>query len=251
MGNTTETPNSKNVSTKRNQIAELARKMPGVGLRTLAHHIDIDWLREAYVGTRKDGGPGIDEVTAEEYGSNLKANLTPLLEQFKSGTYKAPAVRRTYIDKADGGQRPLGIPTFEDKVLQGAVTMVLTAVYEQDFLSSSYGSRPKIGALHALRDLRQELMAMGGGWVLEADITSFFDSMEHSHLRSFLDKRVRDGVIRRTIDKWLKAGVMEGGQVHRPEDGTPQGGVISPLLANIYLHEVLDVWFEQQVQPRL
>lgn len=251
MGNTAETPNSKNVSTKQNQIAELARKMPGVGLRTLAHHIDIDWLREAYAGTRKDGAPGIDQVTAEEYESNLKGNLSRLLDEFKSGTYKAPPVRRTYIAKADGGQRPLGIPTFEDKVLQRAVTMVLTAVYEQDFLSSSYGYRPKIGALHALRDLRQELTAMGGGWVLEADITSFFDSMNHGHLRSFLDKRVGDGVIRRAIDKWLAAGVLEGGQLHRSGDGTPQGGVISPLLANIYLHEVLDEWFEQQVRPRL
>lgn len=251
MGNTKETPTSTNVSTKLNQIAELARKMPGVGLRTLAHHIDMDWLLEAYARVRKDGVPGIDDVTAEEYERNLKANLTRLLDQFKSGTYSAPPVRRAYIKKADGGERPLGIPTFEDKLLQRAVTMVLSAVYEQDFLPTSYGYRPKIGALHALRDLRQELMAMGGGWVLEADITSFFDSMVHSHLRSFLELRVRDGVIRRAIDKWLKAGVLEEGRVYHPEDGSPQGGVISPLLANIYLHEVLDVWFEQVVQPRL
>jgi group II intron reverse transcriptase/maturase len=251
MGNTKETPSSGNVSTKLNQIAELAKKMPGVGLRTLAHHIDIGWLLEAYEKTRKDGAAGVDEVTAEEYERNLKANLMRVLDQFKSGTYGAPPVRRAYIEKASGGQRPLGIPTIEDKVLQRAVTMVLSAVYEQDFLPASYGYRPKIGALHALRDLRQELMAMGGGWVLEADITTFFDSMEHGHLRSFLDQRVRDGVIRRAIDKWLNAGVMEEGRVHYPEDGTPQGGVISPLLANIYLHEVLDVWFEQVVKPRL
>jgi len=251
MGNTKEASTSISVSTKLNRIAELARKIPGVELRTLAHHIDMDMLLAAYARTRKDGAAGIDEVTAEEYERNLKANLTGLLDRFKSGTYWAPPVRRAYIQKADGGERPLGIPTFEDKVLQRAVTMVLSAVYEQDFLSASYGYRPKIGALHALRDLRQALMAMGGGWVLEADITLFFDSMEHSHLRSFLDQRVRDGVIRRAIDKWLKAGVMEEGRVRYPEDGTPQGGVISPLLANIYLHEVLDVWFEQIVQPRL
>ena len=202
MGNTKETSSSKSVSTKLNRIAELARKMPGVELRTLAHHIDMDWLREAYAQTRKDGVPGIDDVTAEEYERNLKANLTGLLDQFKSGTYWAPPVRRAYIEKADGGKRRLGIPTFEDKVLQRAVTMVLGAVYEQDFLPASYGYRPKIGALHALRDLRKALMEMGGGWVLEADITSFFDSMVHSHLRSFLDQRVRDGVIRRTIDRW-------------------------------------------------
>lgn len=251
MGNTKETPSSIRVSTKLNQIAELARKMPGVSLQTLAHHIDMDWLREAYGRTRKDGATGIDEVTAKEYERNLKENLTRLLNQLKSGTYKAPPVRRTYLEKADGGQRPLGIPTFEDKVLQRAITMVLVAVYEQEFRPTSYGYRPEIGALHALRDLRQALMEMGGGWVLEADLRSFFDSMKHTHLRSFLDQRVRDGVIRRAIDKWLAAGVMEEGRVHYPEDGSPQGGVISPILANIYLHEVLDVWFEKIVQPRL
>jgi group II intron reverse transcriptase/maturase len=229
----------------------MAGKMSGVPLRTLAHHIDMNLMREAYAGTRKDGVPGADRVTAEEYGRELEKNLSSVIDRFKSGTYWAPPVRRAYIPKADGGERALGIPTFEDKVLQRAVTMVLGAVYEQDFLPASYGYRPEVGALHALRDLRQELMAMGGGWVLEADIQSFFDSIEHGHLRSFLDKRVRDGVIRRMIDKWLTAGVMEGGAVHRSEEGSPQGGVISPLLANIYLHEVLDVWFDQEVRPRM
>ena len=251
MGNTNETPTSENVSTKLNRIAEMAGKMSGVPLRTLAHHIDMNLMREAYAGTRKDGVPGADRVTAEEYGRELEKNLSSVIDRFKSGTYWAPPVRRAYIPKADGGERALGIPTFEDKVLQRAVTMVLGAVYEQDFLPASYGYRPEVGALHALRDLRQELMAMGGGWVLEADIQSFFDSIEHGHLRSFLDKRVRDGVIRRMIDKWLTAGVMEGGAVHRSEEGSPQGGVISPLLANIYLHEVLDVWFDQEVRPRM
>lgn len=251
MGNTNETPNSESVSTKLNRIAELAGKMRGVPLRTLAHHIDIDLMREAYARTRKDGVPGVDGETASEYGRELERNLRSVIDRFKSGTYRAPPVKRAYIPKADGGRRALGIPTFEDKVLQQAVTMILGAVYEQDFLPASYGYRPKVGALHALRDLRQELMAMGGGWVLEADIQSFFDSMEHGHLRSFLDKRVRDGVIRRMIDKWLTAGVMEQGEIRRSEEGSPQGGVISPLLANIYLHEVLDVWFEQDVRPRM
>ena len=251
MGNTNETLILNSVSTKRKRIAELARKLSGKALLSLAHHIDVDFMREAYARTRKDGATGTDGVTAGEYEQELEKNLKRLLDQFKSGTYKAPPVRRAYIPKADGGQRPLGIPTFEDKVLQRAVTMVLEAVYEQDFLPTSYGYRPEIGALHALRDLRQELMAMGGGWVLEADIRSFFDKMVHQHLRSFLDGRVRDGVIRRAIDKWLKAGVMEEGRIHFPEDGSPQGGVISPLLANIYLHEVLDMWFENVVKPRL
>lgn len=251
MGNTNETLNSESVSTTLKRIAELARKLSGKALLSLAHHIDVDFLREAYARTRKNGATGIDGVTAREYERELEENLRRLLDRFKSGTYKAPPVRRAYIPKADGGQRPLGVPTFEDKVLQRAVTMVLEAVYEQDFLPTSYGYRPGTGALYALRDLRQELMSMGGGWVLEADIRSFFDRMVHQHLRSFLDGRVRDGVIRRAIDKWLKAGVMEEGRIHFPEDGSPQGGVISPLLANIYLHEVLDVWFETVVKPRM
>jgi RNA-directed DNA polymerase len=251
MGNTNKTPILDGVSTKLKRIAELARKLNGKPILSLAHHIDLALLKHAYGLTRKDGVPGIDGVTAEEYERERSRNLRDLLDRFKSGTYKDPPVRRAYIPKADGGQRPLGIPTFEDKVLQRAVTMVLEAVYEQDFLPASYGYRPGIGALHALRDLRQELMCIGGGWVLEADIRSFFDRMVHQHLRSFLDQRVVDGVIRRMIDKWLKAGVMEEGRIHFPEDGSPQGGVISPLLANIYLHEVLDVWFETVVKPRL
>ncbi|HYI11583.1 MAG TPA: group II intron reverse transcriptase/maturase [Thermoanaerobaculia bacterium] len=239
------------MSTRLTRIAELARRMRGQALTTVAQHVDINLLREAFARVRKDGAPGIDGVTAEEYKAELETNLNDLLGRFKSGTYYAPPVKRSYIPKADGGQRGLGVPTLEDKVLQKAVAMVLGAIYEQDFLPTSYAYRPKRGALHALRDLREELMTMGGGWVLEVDIRSFFDTIEHVHLRSFLDKRVRDGVIRRMIDKWLKAGVMEEGRVWYPEDGTPQGGVISPLLANIYLHEVLDVWFETEVRPRM
>lgn len=251
MGNTNETPISASVSTKLARIAELARRLKGKPILSLAHHIDMELLKHAYTLTRKDGAPGVDDVTADEYERELEKNLGELLDGFKSGTYKAPPVRRVYIPKADGGQRPLGVPTHGDKVLQRAVTMVLEAVYEQEFLPTSYGYRRGIGPLHALRDLRQELMTMGGGWVLEADIRSFFDRMVHQHLRSFLDQRVVDGVIRRMIDKWLKAGVMEEGRIHFPEDGSPQGGVISPLLANIYLHEVLDAWFEQVAKPRL
>lgn len=249
MGNTDKTSILEIVSTKQKRIAELARKLEGKPLLSLAHHIDIDWMREAYRRTRKDGTPGIDEITAAEYEKDLEGNLRSLIDRFKSGTYKAPPVKRAYIPKPDGDRRALGMPTFEDKVLQRAVTMVLGAVYEEEFLPTSYGYRPGIGALHALRDVREELMKMQGGWVLEADIKSFFDKMQHPHLRSYLDQRVRDGVIRRTINKWLKAGVMEEGRVHYPEDGSPQGGVISPLLANIYLHEVLDVWFEKTVKP--
>jgi group II intron reverse transcriptase/maturase len=220
-------------------------------INTLAHHIDVEFLRVAYQRTRKGGATGVDDQTAADYAANLEGNLQSLLDRFKSGSYYAPPVRRVEIPKADGTKRPLGIPTFEDKVLQRAVAMVLEAVYEQDFLSCSYGFRPGKSAHHALEALRNAVMNMGGGWILEVDIRHFFDSVDHGHLRTILDQRVRDGVIRRTIDKWLKAGVQQDGGVRYPDEGTPQGGVISPLLANVYLHEVLDVWFENEVLPRL
>jgi group II intron reverse transcriptase/maturase len=227
--------------------------MPNVALTSLSHHIDIEWLREAYRRTRKDGAPGVDQMTAEEYAKNLEGNLQSLLGRAKSGDhYRAPAVRRVHIPKGDGKKtRPLGIPTFEDKVLQRAVVMALEAVYEQDFLDCSYGFRTGRSAHQALQKLWHETMEGGGGWVYEADIEKFFDSVDHAKLREVLSQRVRDGVLIRLIGKWLNAGVMENGVVYHPETGTPQGGVISPLLANIYLHDALDVWFERDVKPRL
>lgn len=240
------------VSTRLYQVAELARRRPGMVITTLAHHIDLAWMWEAYRRTRKDGAVGVDKVDAGAYAANLEANLKDLLERFKSGTYVAPPVRRVHIPKGDGTKtRAIGIPTFEDKILQRAVAMVLEAVYEQDFLDCSFGFRPGRSAHQALEHVWKQLMGMRGGWVLDLDIASFFDALDFGHLRSILDQRVRDGVIRRMIDKWLAAGVVEAGQVTRPTSGTPQGGVISPLLANLYLHEVLDVWFERDVKPRL
>ncbi len=240
------------VSTRLQRIAELAKKMPGAALSTLSHHIDLGFLREAYRRTRKDGATGVDEMTAKEYASKLDENLASLLERFKSGTYWAPPVRRVHIPKGDGTKtRPIGIPTIEDKVLQRAVTMVMEAVYEQDFLDCSWGFRPGRSAHGALETLREGLRKMKGGWVLDVDIKSFFDTIDHGQLRTFLDQRVRDGVLRRMIDKWLKAGVFEEGTVHYPDGGTPQGGVISPLLANVYLHHVLDTWFESMAKPKL
>ena len=241
-----------NISTKLERIASLARQRPALVLTTLAHHIDRDFLTEAYRRTRTDGAVGVDGQTAEAYAANLEANLDSLLTRLKAGTYKAPPVRRVHIPKRERGKtRPIGIPTFEDKILQRAVAMVLEAVYEQDFLPCSYGFRPGRSAHQALQTLWEALTAMGGGWVLEVDIQGFFDTLDHGHLRRFLDQRVRDGVLRRMIDKWLKAGVLTEGRVEHPEAGTPQGGVLSPLLANIYLHEVLDHWWETVVQPRL
>ena len=254
MGNTEDTLGSVSVYTKQQRIAQLAEQMPQAVLTTLSHHVDMDWLREAYRRTRKDGAAGVDKVTAAEYERDLETNLASLLERFKSGSYRAPAVRRVYIPKEAEGkaERPIGIPTLEDKVLQRAVVMLLTPIYEQDFLDCSYGFRAGRSGHQALDKLWQAVMGMGSQcWVLEVDIKSYFDTVSHEHVRGFIGKRVRDGVINRMVGKWLKAGVMEDGQLHYPRRGTPQGGVISPLLANIYLHEVLDCWFERQVRPRL
>jgi RNA-directed DNA polymerase len=240
-----------NLSTNRQRIAELARTKRGMALYSLHHVIDMDWMLEAHRLTRKDGAPGIDGATAADYEANLEANLLDLLERIKSGRYHAPPVRRAYIPKADGSQRTLGIPTFEDKVAQRAMTMVLEAIYEQDFLPCSYGFRPGRSAHQALNSLRHAIWSKRLYWVLDVDIRKYFDSIPHTHLRAFLDQRVTDGVIRRMIDKWLEAGAVEDGLLHRTTEGTPQGGVVSPCLSNIFLHYVLDEWFETQVRPRL
>jgi RNA-directed DNA polymerase len=240
------------VSTRRQRIAELAKQSPRMGFTSLNHHLDLSWLVEAYKQTRKDGAAGVDGQTAEDYGRSLVDNLESLLDRAKSGAYWAPPVRRVRIPKGTGTEtRPLGIPTLEDKVLQRAVVLALEPIYEQDFLPCSYGFRPGRSAHQALQALWQQTMELGGCWLVEVDIWKFFDTLDHAHLRAFLRQRVRDGVLLRLIDKWLQAGVLEGGELTYPEAGTPQGGVISPLLANVYLHYVVDVWFEQEVKPRL
>ncbi len=247
----TRTLDLENVSPKLQRIATRAWEAPQLVFNSLAHLIDVELLRVAYQRTRKDGAVGVDHQTATEFEQQLEGNLRSLVDRMHSGRYLAPPVRRVHIPKGDGRTRPIGIPTFEDKVLQRGAAMVLEAIYEQDFLDCSYGFRPGRSAHDALEALWQGLYRMRGGWVLEVDIQSFFDTIDHGHLRAFLDLRVRDGVLRRTIDKWLNAGVMEAGATWVPDAGTPQGGVISPLLANIYLHHVLDVWFEREVKPRL
>ena len=245
-------PSSGSVSTKLDRIARLAKQAPTMQITSLAHHIDLEWMREAYRRTRKDGATGIDGQTAKQYAENLDENLQSLLNRAKSGEYRAPAVKRVYIPKGDGkAMRPIGIPTFEDKVLQRAAAMALGTVYEQDFLDCSFGFRPGRSQHDAIDTLWLGLRSMGGGWVLEVDIKAFFDQMDHALLRETLRHRVLDGVLLRLIGKWLKAGVLEEGQVSYDETGTPQGGVISPLLSNVFLHEVVDVWFEEQVRPRL
>jgi len=241
------------VSTKQQRIATLAKQSPQMGFTSLAYLMDSAWLHEAFQRTRQDGAAGVDGLTATEYEANLEVNLQTLLDRAKAGTYRAPPVRRVHIPK--GGSttetRPIGIPTLEDKVLQRAVVMLLEPIYEQDFYDCSYGFRPGRSAHQALAALWKQTMDSHGGWILEVDIRKFFDTLDHAHLRAFLQQRVRDGVLTRLIGKWLQAGVMEDGTVTYPEAGSPQGGVISPLLSNIFLHYVLDEWFEREVKPRL
>lgn len=241
------------VSTRQQRIAELARIHPEVSFTSLAHHIDLRWLQEAHRRTRKDGATGVDNQTAQDYEKNLEENLRSLLERAKSGNYVAPPVRRTYIPKGTSRteMRPIGVPTFEDKVLQRAVVMVLEPLYEQEFLNCSYGFRPGRSAHGASDALWKQTMDIGGGWIIDLDVRKFFDTLSHKHLREILKRRVSDGVLLRLIGKWLNAGVWEKGAVSYPEQGSPQGGVVSPMLSNVYLHEVLDEWFEEAVKPRL
>lgn len=230
----------------------LAQRSPRMALTSLAHLLDLEWLQEAFRRTRKDGAPGVDGQTATEYAKELDSHLADLLERAKSGTYRAPPVKRAYIPKGPGkAPRPIGIPTLEDKVLQRAVVMLLESIYEQDFSNASYGFRPGRSAHDALASLWQQTMDQRGGWIVEFDIERFFDELDRDRLREILQQRVRDGVVLRLIGKWLQAGVLEEGKIRHPDTGTPQGGVISPLLANIYLHEVLDSWFEAEIRPQL
>ncbi len=236
------------------EIARLASKAKEMGLTSLNKHLTLELLKEAYRLTRKDGAVGIDGQTAGEFEVNLEENLKALLEEAKSGRYKAPPVRRVYIPKGDSSTelRPLGIPTFRDKVLQRAVVMLLTPVYEQNFLDCSHGFRPGRSALKASKEVDALLFRrFNGGWVVEVDIRKYFETMDHEKLRELINLRIRDGVLLRLIGKWLKAGVVEEGQRKIAESGSPQGGVISPLLSNVYLHYVLDVWFHDVVLPRL
>ena len=240
-----------NVSTKQDRIAEQAAACPDMVFTTLHHHIDLEWMLCAWSLTRKDGAVGIDGVAAADYEESLESNLLDLMGRIKSGSYFAPPVRRAWIPKADGAQRPLGIPTLEDKVAQRAVLMLLEPIYEKGFLPCSYGFRPGRSAHKALADLRTGLAVERLHWVIDADISKYFDSIDHGHLRASLDLRIKDGVIRRMIDKWLAAGVLDEGVLRRTETGVPQGGVISPILSNVFLHHVLDRWMAAKVAPHI
>ena len=248
-----DTQRSENVCTKQQRIAEIARQHPTGKLTALNHYLDIEWLEEAYHRVRKSSAPGIDGQTVVDYGQQLETNLKGLLDRAKSGSYLAPPVKRVYIPKGEGAKetRPIGIPTTEDKVLQRAVVMLLEPIYEEEFHDFSYGFRPGRSAHQALDALWQQATRMGIQWMLEVDIRKYFDSVEWPHLEEMVGERTGDGVVLRLISKWLHAGVMEEERLHYPEEGTPQGGVISPLLSNIYLHAVFDRWFAEVVRERM
>ncbi len=241
---------SQTVSTKLQWIAEQARHDPKRVFTSLAHLIDVDFLKEAYRRTRKDASPGVDGVTAKEYAENLDDNLQNLHERMKTGRYKAPPVKRVWLEQGDK-RRPIGMTGFEDKIVQRAVAMILGAVYEQDFEDFSHGFREGHSQHQALAELRENCRKIGVAWIVDCDIAKFFDSLDWTLLVKIIKRRVNDGAIIRLIGKWLNAGVMEEGTLTYPEMGTPQGAVISPVLSNIFLHWVLDRWYVRDVKPRL
>lgn len=239
------------MSTGLTQIAERARKYRGQALTNLQQFIDEALLHSSFDRLNKGSSPGVDGQDWYSYEKQRSMNIGNLLTRFKSGTYRAPHIGRVYIPKGKDSQRPLGIPTIEDKVLQESVRRILDPIYEQDFKSFSYGFRQGHSAHQAIEYMFSEVSFKGMRYIIDADIKNYFGTIDHGHLRCFLDHRVKDGVVRKMLDKWLKAGIMEDKQLFYPQSGTPQGGVISPLLSNIYLHYVLDEWFIDQIQPRL
>lgn len=240
------------MSTIQAQITEIARKYPGEGLTTLNHYLTEDLLTESFRQLKKKAAAGVDGKSYAAYELEIEQRLPGLVAEIKTGSYRALPALRGYIQKPGKTElRPLGIPAIEDKVVQKAVTEILEPIYEQEFYSFSHGFRQGKGPLTAVQALHEAIERERTSWIVELDIRKFFDTLSHSHLREFLRKRVRDGVILRLIDKWLKAGVMEAGAWKATEEGTPQGGIASPLLANLYLHEVLDKWFAERVKCRL
>lgn len=227
------------------RVNEAATRDKGARFTALLHHVDGEALNRAFRRLRRNAAAGVDGETVETYEQDLVARLRDLLDRVHSGRYRPHAVRRVYIPKSDGGQRPLGIPALEDKIVQGAVAETLSAVYETDFLGFSYGFRPGRSPHLALRALHTALMTQYVNWVLDADIRSFFDSVDHGWLLRMLAHRIADRRILRLIQKWLRAGVLEANEWRATTEGTPQGAGISPLLANVFLHYILDLWAQQ------
>ena len=241
----------KAMSPELRRIAEKAREDHRVQFTSLAHLLTVEALEAAWKALKKRSGAGIDGVTAAEYERDLRGNLERLHERLRAGQYVAPPVRRSYVPKEGAGLRPIGVPTIEDKIAQAAVARILSAIYEQDFLPCSYGFRPGRSPHDALDALNQAIIRGKVNWVFDADISAFFDRLDKGVLRRFLEHRVKDRSLLRLIAKWLHAGVLEDGVVYHPETGTPQGGVISPILANVYLHYALDLWAERVMRRQL
>ena len=233
------------------RIRQAATREKRLRFTTLWHHIcHIDRLREEYFHLRPNAAPGVDGQTWEKYGEHLETNLRDLSDRLKRGAYRAKPVKRAYIPKADGRQRPIGIPTLEDKIVQRAAGTVMEAIYEVDFKGFSYGFRPKRGAHQALDALTVGITERKVSWILDADIRGFFDAIDHDWLVKFIEHRIADRRLIRHIKKWLAAGVLEDGERCHEEKGTPQGGSISPVLANVYLHYVLDLWISHWRQRK-
>ena len=249
--NTSRTQSRSNVPSALERVRQAASKDRKQRFTALLHHVyAVERLRSAYFGLKRDAVAGIDQETWQHYGENLQENLQDLSDRLKRGAYRANPVMRAYILKRDGRKRPLGVPTLEDKIVQRAVVQVLNAIYEVDFLRFSYGFRPGRDPHVALDALSYGIMRRKVNWVLDADIRSFFDTLKHEWLLKFIEHRIGDRRILRLIQKWLKAGVLEEGKRICTELGTVQGGSISPLLANIYLHYVFDLWVRQWRQQK-
>jgi RNA-directed DNA polymerase len=227
------------------RVREAARKDKKTRFTALLHHVNIEQLRKSYFSLKRKAAPGVDGVTWEQYGENLEENLRGLHNRVHKGAYRAKATRRTYIPKSDGRQRPLGIATLEDKILQHAVVTVLNAIYETDFLGFSYGFRPGRSQHQALDAIATAILRKRVNWVLDADISDYFGAINHEWLVTMVEHRIGDPRVIRLIQKWLKAGVLEDGIKTWKDSGTPQGATASPLLANIYAHYVIDLWVNQ------
>ena len=249
--NASRTPSRKDAPRALERVRQAAGKDKKLRFTALLHHIySLDTLRMAYFSLKKEAAPGVDGETWRHYGEELERNLQDLSERLKRGAYRAKPVRRVFIPKADGRQRPLGVPTLEDKIVQRAAVEVLNAIYETDFLGFSYGFRPGRSQHQALDALYTGLLTRKVNWVLDLDIKGFFDGLSHEWLVKFVEHRIADRRVVRLIQKWLNAGVLEDGKRIRTEEGTPQGGSASPLLANVYLHYVFDLWAQAWRQKR-
>jgi len=232
-------------------IAEKAKADKQHHFRDLYRELNAGFLLSCWRDLNKNAASGVDKVTADEYAANLHDNIQKRAERLKGKKYRTKLVRRCWIPKENGKERPLGIPALEDKLVQLACAKLLTAIYEQDFLESSYGYRPGRSAKHAVQDLTFDLQYGSYGYIVEADIKGFFDHMDHDWLLKMLSLRIDDRAFLNLIRKWLKAGILEtDGTITNPNTGTPQGGIVSPVLANVYLHFALDLWFEKIVKPK-